>query len=186
MDDEPKVLVLVRDEEGRPVRWIEGPAALGLHRVAWDLRRPAPDPVDFSTPDFTPPWVTPPRGPLAPPGRYSAELYLVDDEGISPLASPREFEVMPLPTTPPGADLSALTAFQHETADLSRRVSAAGGRLGEARERLRHMRAALLRTPRADTACRPAVDDGSARATAGRSCRHRSSRASRAPPDSGT
>jgi photosystem II stability/assembly factor-like uncharacterized protein len=39
----PQVLLTVSDAEGRPVRRVVGPAKTGIHRVAWDLRRPPPE-----------------------------------------------------------------------------------------------------------------------------------------------
>ena len=54
----PQVLLTVSDAEGRPVRRVVGPAKTGIHRVAWDLRRPPPDPVDLEVPEFRPPWAS--------------------------------------------------------------------------------------------------------------------------------
>ena len=42
----PVVLLTVRDSEGEAVRTLEAPARAGLHRVAWNLRRAPPNPVD--------------------------------------------------------------------------------------------------------------------------------------------
>ena len=152
IEGDPRVLVMVRDDQNRPVRWIEGPATEGLHRVSWDLRGPPPDPVDLSTPGFVPPWAGSPQGPLVAPGRYTAELLLVSIAGVQSLGDSQSFNVKPVLTTPPGTDLIAVAAFQREAADLMRLVAGAGEEIGNARERLRHMRAALLETPRADPA----------------------------------
>ena len=93
LEHEAQVLFMIRDAEGRACARIEGPAGAGIHRVNWDLRLPAPDAIDLSTPGFTPPWVTPPQGPLAPPGRYRVEMALLSADGVAPMASPQEFEV---------------------------------------------------------------------------------------------
>ncbi len=146
----PFVLFQVTDAGGEPVRRIRGPAREGLHRVSWDLRRPAPDPVDLSTGGFRPPWATDPQGPLAPPGDYRVQMFMVADGQVRPLGEARDFSVRPVPTADAGTDFASVTAFQAETGELLRRISGAGERLGEIRNRLRHMRAALLRTPRAD------------------------------------
>jgi hypothetical protein len=148
----PRVLLQVSDAAGEPVRWVEGPARAGLHRVTWDLRRPAPDPIALASPGFRPPWMTDPVGPWAPPGRYSVQMVLVTGSGVEEVGDAQSFEVRPVPTYPAGADLVAVASFQHETSELSRRVSAAGAEIGRVRERLRYMRAALLRTPAADPA----------------------------------
>ena len=131
------------------MRWIEGPAKAGLHRVHWDLRGPAPDPVDLSTPGFTPPWSSGPQGPLMAPGRYSVALAVVSSSGVRQLGTPQTFQLKPVPNAPPRTDFAAVAAFQQETAELMRRVAGAGVEIGGVRERLRYMRAALLQTPRA-------------------------------------
>ena len=148
----PRVLLVVRDDRGQPVRWVEGPVEAGLHRVSWNLRLPPPDPVDLTVPGFVPPWAGPPQGPLAAPGRYNVELVLVSSAGVQSLGTPQQFTVKPVPTAPPGTDFTVVAAFQRETSELMRQVAGAGEEIGRARERLRHMRAALLETPRADPA----------------------------------
>lgn len=159
LESAPKALLVVRDAEGQPVRWVEGPAKAGLHRVAWDLRRPAPDPVDLSTPGFSPPWATAPQGPLVAPGRYTVEMLLLDDGEVSTMGTRRPFQVKAVPNLPPGTDLVAVATFQDEARELMRRVSGASEEIGQARERLRYMRAALLKAPRADPALFARLDD---------------------------
>ena len=145
-----QVLLMIRDVEGRAVRRIEGPAAAGIHRVNWDLRLPAPNAIDLSTPGFTPPWVTPPQGPLAPPGHYRVEMALVSADGVTPMGEPQEFEVKLVPgTVLPAPDYDDVTAFQRRTSELLRKAQGAAAEVRRAEERLRHMRAALKETPRA-------------------------------------
>ncbi|MFW6198510.1 MAG: VPS10 domain-containing protein, partial [Acidobacteriota bacterium] len=86
-EPEPRVFLIVRDAAGNPVRRIEGPAAEGLHRVAWDLRTPPPDPVELASGGgFRPPWVSDPQGALVAPGTYSVELAMVTADGPRQLA----------------------------------------------------------------------------------------------------
>ena len=151
-EGEPRVLLMVRDAQGQPVRWVEGPAEVGLHRVSWDLRGPPPDPVDLTTPEFVPPWAGAPQGPLVAPGRYRVELALLNRAGVQSLGPPRAFEVKPLPTAPLGTDFGVVVAFQRDAGELARRVAGAGEEIGRAQDQLRHMRAALVETPRADPA----------------------------------
>jgi photosystem II stability/assembly factor-like uncharacterized protein len=148
----PLALLIVRDAQGEAVRLVRGSAESGLHRVSWDLRRPAPDPVSFSTPGFTPPWAGSSQGPLVAPGRYRVELVLVTRDGVKSVSTPQEFEVKPVPTAPAGTDFVAVAVFQREVSDLMRRVAGASSKLGEARNRVRYMRAALVETPGADPA----------------------------------
>jgi len=69
-EEEPAVLLTVRDSKGEVVRKLEGPAKAGFHRVAWDLRYPESSP-----------WTDKPQdnyivfsGPLAAPGDYTVSL----------------------------------------------------------------------------------------------------------------
>ena len=155
----PRALVQVSDAGGAPVRWIEGPARSGLHRVTWDLRRPAPDPIDLSTPGFIPPWMTDPVGPLAPPGEYSAQLVLVTADGVETVGEPQGFQVKPVPSAPPGTDFVAVAAFQKQVSELQRRIGVASSELGRQSERLGYMRAALVRAPSASPELFGSIDE---------------------------
>lgn len=158
LESGPRVLLMVSDATGRKVRWIEGPAKAGLHRVNWDLRGPNPNPVDLTPPGFQPPWDDQPRGPLMAPGRYSVELVVVSASAVRRLGAPQSFEVKPVPTAPSGTDFVAVAAFQQQTAELQRRVAGAGAELNRVRDQLRHMRAALVQTPKADPALYARID----------------------------
>lgn len=160
---EARVVLLVRDSAGNPVRSVAGPASEGLHRASWDLRRPPPDPVDLSPPGFTPPWAGTSRGPLAPPGRYTVEMAFADAAGLRPLGRPQPFLVKPAPGTSGGEDFLAATAFQEETGDLLRRTRAASAEVARARVRLRHLRAALDETPSASPALYRRLEEIAAR-----------------------
>lgn len=69
-EEDPAVVLTVRDGKGKVVRKLEGPAKAGFHRVAWDLRYPE-----------SIPWTDKPQdnyivfsGPLAAPGDYTVSL----------------------------------------------------------------------------------------------------------------
>ena len=151
LEQEPMVLLTVRDAQGRALRRIEGPAEAGIHRVNWDLRLPPVDPIELAPPAFMPPWWDPPRGPFAAPGTYRVELDLLTSSGVRRLAEPRDFAVKPLPGFSLGEpDFQALTAFQAETAELYRQVVGAAEELQRAEERLPYLRKALRDTPQAE------------------------------------
>ncbi len=71
-EEDPQVLLVVRDEAGEVVRRVEGPVTSGVHRVAWDLRYPRFDPTRFD--DGHSPWGRPAAGPMVVPGRYTVQL----------------------------------------------------------------------------------------------------------------
>jgi photosystem II stability/assembly factor-like uncharacterized protein len=152
LESDPAVFVQISNAAGQPVRRIKAPAKAGLHRVSWDLRGPAPEPISLSTPGFRPPWAGNPKGPLMAPGGYTAEVMVVSSSGVRRVGSPQSFTVKPVPNALPGTDYVAVALFQNETAELARRIDGASSELSRLRERLRYMRAALAQAPRADAA----------------------------------
>ena len=157
-ENQPRLLLLVRDEADQPVRWLEGPAEAGLQRISWDLRLPPPDPIELKQPDFVAPWDPPPQGPLAAPGQYSVTLYLETSSALEALGITQSFTVKALPTTSVETDFAAVTAFQRATSELLRQVTGAGVEIGQAQQRVAYLRAALVATPRADYALFGRVD----------------------------
>ena len=149
MENEPQVMILVRDAAGKPVRWIKGATSKGVHRVNWDLRFSPPDPIDLSTPTFIPPWAGDSEGPLAAPGEYSAELYVYHEGKMSAQGARQEFSVKAVPTSPIGTNFSEVADFQQKTSELSRQISSANRKMAEVGESIRHMKAALMETPNA-------------------------------------
>jgi len=147
LESEPRVLMLISDSDENPVRWLEANNTEGTHRLAWDLRLPAPNAIDLSTPEFTPPWAETPTGPLAAPGSYSAQLFAFANGESSVLTSARPFNVKPVRASANGTDYAEIAAFQHQVADLLRRVAHAGEELGRSKDLLRHMKAAAIAAP---------------------------------------
>lgn len=145
-DDSPRVLLLVRNEAEEPLRWLEGNASKGLHQTSWDLRLPPPNPINLVEPDFKPPWAGDPQGPLVAPGTYSAELYVYHNGTLESQGAPQEFLVKPVPSAPEGTDFEAVAAFQQKTSELYRQASVASKQMDEAKESLRYMKAALMKT----------------------------------------
>ncbi len=158
LESGPRALIVIRDDAGRAVRTVEAPTAAGLHRVNWDMRHPSPEPVELETAGFRPPWASEPRGPLAAPGRYTATLTVVSATGARTIGEPRSFELKPVSTVPGSPDFTAVAAAQARTAELRRQVAAVGEELGRVRSWLRHARATLTATPRADPALYGRID----------------------------
>jgi hypothetical protein len=96
------------------------------------------------------------------PGRYTATLTIVSANGVRTVGRAQSFEVKPVNTLPAGTDLTAVAAFQQEVAELRRRAAAAGQTIERVRDELRHMRAALLATPKADAALYRRIDEANA------------------------
>lgn len=144
----PQVLLLIRDIEGNPLRWVEGKNKKGLNRVNWDLRLPAPDPIRLTRPAFQPPWVGVPSGPLVSPGTYSVELFIENNGSLTSQGEPQSFNVKPIPALEE-LDFKAVSNFKQQTRALILAISSADGQLSETLERLRFIQAALKQTPAA-------------------------------------
>jgi photosystem II stability/assembly factor-like uncharacterized protein len=146
LEDAPRVVLTVRDGEGRVVRRLPGPARRGIHRVTWDLRLAPFTPVRLGDAPPLPPWADPPRGPLVPPGSYTVELARLQGAELVALGEPRAVEVV---ASPPGfalepQDPRAVYQVALETAELQRVALGAARELARAGERLDHLEASLL------------------------------------------
>jgi len=150
-ETKPQVLLLVRNENGDPIRWIEGTNKKGLYRTNWDLKLPAPNPINLSTPAFKPPWVGDAEGPLAAPGKYTVELFVEHNGNLQSQGTPQSFTVKPVDTAPSNTDFQAVANFQQKTSDLMRKISSASRKLSEINEKFRFLNAALKQTPKATT-----------------------------------
>lgn len=147
IEEEPKVMLLVRDDKGEPIRWIDGISQTGLHRASWDLRLAPPNPINLTVPDFQPPWASDPEGPLVAPGKYSVSLYVMDNGALEPQGEAQEFTLKPV--HPREINYEEMAGFKKQTSELSRRISSAARQLGEAGNKLRYIKAALTKTPNA-------------------------------------
>jgi photosystem II stability/assembly factor-like uncharacterized protein len=149
-EEEPAILLTVRDGEGNVVRRLTGPTGKGFHRVAWDLRYPPAGPTSLEPFPMDNPFRDPPSGPLAAPGGYTVELASRIEGVVTALAGPEGFETRPLGlATLAAADRPALVAFLRKVARLQRAVLGADRAAGEAAERLSHLRQAIDDTPAA-------------------------------------
>ncbi len=149
---DPVVVITLRDAEDEPVAMIPGETKAGLHRTTWDLRRPPIQPVRLEEPAFREPWDRDPEGPLVEPGHYSAEVAILSVDGYRAVTDPMTFEVKPVPELADSLDnREAAAAFNRRTEMLGRTVVGAGKGIDAARERIKHLRATLRRTPPTDT-----------------------------------
>jgi photosystem II stability/assembly factor-like uncharacterized protein len=154
----PELYIMIRDAEGRLVRQVAGKSVAGVHRSAWDLRLPPPDPVSIAPAEDRPYWLPDPAGPLVIPGNYTARLAVMRDGVLSETGETQNFRVKALNASQEiTSDRKALQAFQIRVADLQRAVAGAGKAMTELDSRLQHVRAALVVTPTARDAERDAL-----------------------------
>jgi len=149
-EEKPEIVLTVTDEAGQVVRRVTGPASKGIHRVAWDLRYPAIEPM---TPEMSEweEWRGKPEGPLVVPGTFTLSLAKKIDGVLIPLGQSQTFTVESLNLASlPEKDRQALVEFQKKAGALQRAMMGAAGAAEEAVTSLQSMKKALMETPKAD------------------------------------
>jgi len=150
-EEEPAIVLTVKDEQGNVVRRLSGPVKAGFHRVAWDLRYPAPDPTVVKPSKDDNPFDDGPQGPLAVPGTYRVSLAKRVDGVETALGEAQTFTVQPIGTGGLTHERRAeLLAFQRKTASLQRAVLGASKLVKETLERVEVLKKALVDTTGAD------------------------------------
>ncbi len=148
-EEEPAMLLTVRDASGEVVRRLEGKATPGFHRVAWDLRYPT---TQAWSPEPPNPFRRP-TGTLVVPGTYTVSLAQRHDGQVTDLGESQSFEVKPLrDPVLPGMKPAEMVAALREVDDLQRAVSAAGATISETEKKLGAIREVLMRSTVGDTA----------------------------------
>lgn len=149
---QPAVVLTITGPDGHVVRRLTGPSDKGLHRLAWDLRLPSPDPVQLKAEDEKDPWESPNVGTLAAPGTYTARLAFKVDGALRPVGEPQRFEVKLLDSDRISAQAAQeMHAFAQKATELQRLASNANAALTEGLQRLDHLQKAALETPGAPT-----------------------------------
>ena len=121
LEDEPAIVLTVKDADGNVVRHVEGPVTTGFHRLAWDLRYPMLDP--WVPEDQRQESYRNPAGVLVEPGRYTVHLARRIDGSLENLDQMQTFEVKSIrQPTLPGSAQNDRVAFSRRVDELSRAV----------------------------------------------------------------
>lgn len=149
-EGEPRIIITVKDQEGRVVRRLNGPVKAGMHRVAWNLRYPSVAPTQLEVPKDLDPWDRPPKGPLVAPGTFTVSIAKQVDGKVTPLSQPQTFMVESLGLASlPAKDRKELLAYQQKAGELFRAMIATENVLNEALRRIEFIKKALADTPKA-------------------------------------
>ena len=152
-EEAPSVTLTVRDASGNVVQRIDAPAGKGFHRVAWNMRYPAPDPVELKPNTDFAPWESPPQGPMALPGTYTVTLSKRVQGELVDLSTARSFALTPLfEGGLVTGDRQALLEFEMQSNDLYRAVMGANKASSEIQDRIDHLLKAVADTPSSNEA----------------------------------
>ncbi|MCP4045433.1 MAG: hypothetical protein GY732_05530 [Gammaproteobacteria bacterium] len=146
-EEAPSITLTVRDSSGNVIQRINAPAGKGFHRIAWNMRYPAPDPINLKPDTDRAPWESPPKGPLALPGEYSVSMSKRVNGELAEISSAQSFTLKPL--FEGGLvtdDRRALFDFQMQSNDLYRAISGANGARDEIQVRIDHLLKAVENT----------------------------------------
>lgn len=151
-EDKPAIVLTVSDADGNVVRRIEGPARQGMHRLAWDLRYPAVDPVTAEEPEREA-WDWTPIGPMVVAGDFTVRMAKRVAGVLTPLGEARTFTVESLGLAGLAErDRVALLAFQKKAGELQRAMMGTAAAAREAQQTLQLMKKAFALAPGADAA----------------------------------
>jgi hypothetical protein len=150
-EEEPYLLFVISDAEGRALRKIKQPIKAGVHRTVWDFRTSPVTPIALEPPANPAPWDSPIRGYMVPPGAYQVTMYRYEDRKLTALGSPQTLKCQPLHlSSMPPADQEALRLFNEKVAALSRAISAADAHRGRLNDLMPFLEAAVMSVPKLD------------------------------------
>jgi len=141
--EDPAILLVVKDNQGNVVRRVAGKAQKGFHRIAWGLRYPSFEAIELKEN----PNNTDPTGVLAAPGEYTVTLVKQLDGIVTTLSSPVTFDVVPMRKGAlEGAPIETVTAFWQDLANLYRSISAARITIAKNLSKVDYIKTALERS----------------------------------------
>ncbi len=143
--EEPKIMLIVRDAAGNMVNTVSGKNAKGINRVSWDLRYASKNGIRL-TQGASSGGFFGNGGFLATPGEYTATLAKLVDGKMMDLAGPVSFNVVPLRKGAlPGASSDEIIAFREELEAFQQDITATSTVLSNSQDKLEAMRTALGR-----------------------------------------
>jgi len=145
LEEDPAIILTVRDEAGEVIRRLIGPVKSGFHRVSWDLRYPSVAPWRKRDDGERSP--NGQSGTLAAPGTYTISLAKRVDGELEDLGVSETFEVVLMQEgTLDAAAPDQVVAFLKNVAELQREVQGANSAIRSALERVAAIRQTLMRS----------------------------------------
>jgi hypothetical protein len=142
-ESKPAVYLIIKDDQGNPVRKVDAKAGKGLHRVTWDLRLPSSNALGTDSG-----FLFEDVGPLVSPGTYAATLFSTANGKTRELTEAVSFNVKPLhqETEEGGLSPQQRSSMIIEVAQLRRSLSAATSQIADLKALIKSFRIALDRS----------------------------------------
>lgn len=148
-EEAPYLLFTIKNDKGEIIRKLKTSAKKGVNRIVWDFRYPSSNPINVNPQANDNVFQPNDVGQLAAPGAYTVVLSKYVDGVITDLAGPEKFNVNVLPGAAlPAASRPALVEWQRKAAELQREITSASRAIGDANNRIRHMKEAIMSVAR--------------------------------------
>jgi len=146
-EDQPRLLLTIRDSLGNIVNRVPVQPEKGIHRVSWDLRYASRRAIELEEiPDEVP---ARSNGFLVTPGIYSVELSRFSRGKMAPMADQQTFEVKPLRKGAlPGASTAETEQFRKEVEAFQQDVQATSMIFNRGMKKIHAMKQAFFRMDR--------------------------------------
>ena len=147
-EKDPAVWIIITNGDGEVIRRISGPTESGFHRIAWDLRYPAPQAIDPASVDEEEEEEDgdEPAGLMVAPGTYYATLYSEKEGNMNKLSDAVEIKVEPLREgVLEGAPDDVVAGFWRDYEGLVSRSSALNLELSKGMQKYKALELALKR-----------------------------------------
>jgi len=142
MEVPTKVWLVVKNQAGTVVRKLAAKKSKGLHRIAWDLRRPDSRPVRLGD-KFNPKS----SGFMVAPGKYTVTLMKETQGEVVPLDDPVAFNVVKMRDgSLPAKSPQVTAAFWQDLGNAYQQSSALQVTMENATKKLESFRTALMKT----------------------------------------
>jgi hypothetical protein len=154
--EEPQIVLTIKDSDGNLVNTISGKNSEGLQRVSWDLTRSNKGVIELDD--------RPGLGGSSyrvTPGTYSVTIHKMVDGVMTPLDGPKAFNVVPLwkKTALPGASHDEIDAFIAELIDFQKEMGTVSLMLDKGMKKVDAMRTAAVRADKQPQDLIPKIHD---------------------------
>ena len=143
-EETPYILLSITDESENIIRQLKLNAKKGMYRMNWDGRHEVTSAVSFYTPDLDNPYTEADKGPHAIPGKYKAQLILIQDGELQNLGESVSFNIKTLNNlTFPANNKKETEEFNKQIAEFRRVVQACDSYKGELMNKISHIKKAI-------------------------------------------